>query len=204
MVNITLSNSSMTPTLVAGTGVNGSLPNMLTNPNGIFVNPTLDLYVADSGNDRVQMFSHGDSNATTVVGNGASGTISLNHPQAVVLDALDVLFIADTMNHRVVASGSGGFRCIIGCGGTSGSAPNELNIPVSMSFDRDGNLFVVDQGNARIQQFGMNVVACGKFMNYLTRTIARSILSRSRDLIQPSSIVSLCDVGTERDHRRRQ
>ena len=194
----------MIPTLVAGTGVNGSLPNMLTNPHGIFVNPTLDLYVADSGNDRVQMFSHGDSNAMTVAGNGASGTISLNHPQAVVLDALDVLFIADTMSHRIVASGSSGFRCIIGCGGTSGSAPNELNTPVSMSFDRDGNLFVVDQGNARIQQFGMNVVACRKFMKYSTRSIARSILSRSRDFLQPSSIVSLRDVGSERGHHRRQ
>ena len=165
VVNITMSNSLMTPTLVAGTGASGSLSNMLSDPHGIFVHPTLDLYVADSGNNRIQVFSHGDPNAMTVAGDGALGTISLNHPQAVILDALDVLFIVDTMNHRIVASGPGGFRCIIGCAATSGSAANELNTPVSMSFDRDGNLFVVDQGNARIQKFDMLVVACRTFMH---------------------------------------
>ena len=164
VVNISLSSPATTPVIVAGTGVSGSSPNVLNNPNGIFVNPTLDLYVADSGNNRIQMFLYGASNATTVVGNGATGTISLNQPRAVVLDALDVLFIADTMNHRIVASGSGGFRCILGCGGTAGSAANELNIPVSLSFDRDGNLFVVDQGNARMQKFDMQTITCRKLI----------------------------------------
>ena len=136
---------------------------MLSDPHGIFVNPALDLYVADSGNNRIQMLQHGGSNATTVAGNGAPGTISLNQPRAVILDALDVLFIADTMNHRIVASGPVGFRCIVGCGGTAGSLANELNSPVSLSFDRDGNLLVVDQGNARIQTFSVATHSCRKF-----------------------------------------
>ena len=137
---------------------------MVSNPCGIFVNPTFDLYVADSGNNRIQMFPYGASNAITVAGNGATGTISLNQPRAIILDALDVLFIADTMNHRIVASGSSGFRCILGCGGTAGSAADQLNSPVSLSFDRDGNLFVVDQGNARLQKFDMQIVACRRLI----------------------------------------
>ena len=164
VVNISLSNLATTPVLVAGTGVNGSSPDTVSNPNGIFVNPALDLYVADSGNNRIQMFPYGNPNAITVAGNGATGTISLNQPRAIILDALDVLFIADTMNHRIVASGSGGFRCILGCGGTAGSSGNELITPVSLSFDRDGNLFVVDQGNARLQKFDMQNIACRKLV----------------------------------------
>ena len=164
VVNISLNSPATTSVVVAGTGVSGSSPNMLNNPCGIFVNPALDLYVADSGNNRIQMFPYGNPNAITVAGNGAPGTISLNQPWAVILDALDALFIADTMNHRIVASGSGGFRCILECGGTAGSSGNELNSPVSLSFDRGGNLFVVDQGNARIQKFDMQVVTCRKLI----------------------------------------
>ena len=167
VVNISLSNLSTTLVAVAGTGMNGSSPDMVSNPCGIFVNPTLDLYVADSGNNRIQMFLYGASNAMTMAGNGAPGTISLNQPRAVILDALDVLFIADTMNHRIVASGSGGFRCIVGCGGTAGSAADQLNTPVSLSFDRDGNLFVVDQGNARLQKFDMQTIACRKLVLHI-------------------------------------
>ena len=167
VVNISLNSPATTPVVVAGTGVSGSSLSMLNNPYGIFINPTLDLYVADSGNNRIQMFTQGNPNAITVAGNGATGTISLNQPHAVILDALDVLFIADTMNHRIVASGAGGFRCILGCDGTAGSSANELNSPVSLSFDRDGNLFVVDQGNARLQKFDMQNIACRKLVSSL-------------------------------------
>ena len=181
VVNISLNSPATTPVVVAGTGVSGSSPNMLNNPCGIFVNPTLDLYVADSGNNRIQMFLYGASNVTTMAGNGAPGTISLNQPRAVILDALDVLFIADTMNHRIVASGSGGFRCIVGCGGTAGSAANELNIPVSLSFDRDGNLFVVDQGNARLQKFDMQTITCRKLMSHIRSNSRMNERPRSND-----------------------
>ena len=163
VVSLSLVNPPTTPTLVAGTGASGSSPDMLNNPYGIFVNAALDLYVADSSNNRIQMFPHGCLNATTVAGDGAPDTVALNQPRAVVLDAVGVLFIVDTMNHRIVASGPNGFRCIIGCTGANGSAVNQLNIPVSLSFDRDGNLLVVDQGNARIQNFSLASNSCRKF-----------------------------------------
>ena len=147
---------------MASTGANGSSPDMLSDPYGIFVNAALDLHVADSGNNRIQMFPHGASNATTVAGDGAPDTVALNQPRAVVLDAVGVLFIVDTMNHRIVALGRNEFRCIVGCAGVNGSAANQLNIPVSLSFDRDGNLLVVDQGNARIQNFSLASNSCRK------------------------------------------
>ncbi|CAF1690473.1 unnamed protein product, partial [Adineta ricciae] len=36
---------------------------------------------------------------------------------------------------------------------TTGSASNQLNFPTTLNFDSYGNLFVVDQNNARIQKF---------------------------------------------------
>ncbi len=85
---------------------------MLYNPNGIFVDNNFNLYVADTGNHRIQFFQSGQLTATTVVGKGAPGTISLYNPTDVLLDADGYLFIVDSGNYRIVGSASNGFRCI--------------------------------------------------------------------------------------------
>ena len=48
-----------TSTVVAGNGTNGSASYLLSAPAGIFVTTSFSLYVADSGNDRVQLFLSG-------------------------------------------------------------------------------------------------------------------------------------------------
>ena len=88
-------NDTNTSLTVAGTGSSGSLSNMLSFPKGIFASNSFDLYVADCGNDRIQLFQFGQSNATTIAINGSSGTITLNCPTGIVLDANGYLFIAD-------------------------------------------------------------------------------------------------------------
>jgi hypothetical protein len=55
--------------VAAGTGCIGSSSNMLYQPHGIFVDISFDLYVADSGNNRIQLFRPGQLNATSVAGN---------------------------------------------------------------------------------------------------------------------------------------
>ena len=82
-----LQSSSSELTIVGGMGCPGSAPNMLNNPRGIFVTTDLDLYVVDDGNNRVQLFRRGELNATTVQINGWNGTITLNGPTDVTLDA---------------------------------------------------------------------------------------------------------------------
>ena len=153
--------TSGTMTIVAGTGCPGSTADMLHDPNGIFVTTNLDLYVADCYNDRIQLFRLGQMIGTTVVGNGSNQTIQLRYPTGIVLDADGYLFIVDNNNHRIVGSGPGGFRCVVGCFG-SGASPNQLSYPRKMSFDREGNIFVADQYNDRIQKFLLSNNSCGK------------------------------------------
>lgn len=152
--------------LVAGTGCPGITSNMLYNPQGIFVHTNLSLYVADCGNDRIQVFHYQNLSGTTVAGNGAPGTTVLNCPTDVVLDGDQNLFIVDQSNHRILRSLPSGFQCIIGCSGW-GSAPNQLNTPTSMVFDSDGNIFVIDRGNNRIQKFLLLTNECGKYSSDL-------------------------------------
>ena len=150
---LVLNDSLGTNKTIAGGEASGSSSTQLSNPKGIFVSTNYSLYVADFGNGRVQLFLSGHTNAITVAGTGAPGTIDLINPSAVVLDADGYLFIVDKNNSRVVGSGPDGFRCILACSGSSGSEPNQLRMPSSLSFDSHGNIFVTDRGNKRIQKF---------------------------------------------------
>jgi hypothetical protein len=161
VVKIWLNDSVTIPTTIAGTGASGSTANALSYPYGIFVDINFDLYVADANNNRIQLFSLGQSNAKTVAGNGALGTVTLSWPTGVVLDADNYLFIVDQNNHRIVGSGPNGFQCLVGCYG-GGSASYQLYYPQSMAFDSYGNIFVADRSNNRIQKFVLDTKFCGK------------------------------------------
>lgn len=158
-----LDESGMTSTLAAGTSTAGSAPDQLDRPYGIFVDVNFDLYVADCGNHRIQLFPFGQQNGITVAGaESADITITLTCPNGVVLDADRYLFIVDYGNHRIIGSGPGGYRCVVGCDGQGGSQSNQLSHPFTLSFDRDGNIFVSDPTNDRIQKFVLSTNSCGK------------------------------------------
>jgi hypothetical protein len=139
--------------LVAGNGTIGSGPNMLHEPRGIFVDTPLNLYVADCYNDRIQLFAPGQSNGTTLLGNGAPGTINVSCPNSVVLDADGHLFVVDYTNNRIIGWRPNGYQCIAACSGSSGSSAAHLNGPFVLYFDSYGNIFVSDTVNDRVQKF---------------------------------------------------
>ena len=154
-------------TIIAGIGCSGSTANMLNRPQGIFVDINFDLYVADSGNNRIQLFRPGQLNGITVAGTGSLNvTIALSYPTGVVLDGDGYLFIADNGNSRIVGSGPNGFRCIVGCSSVNGSTADQLSYPATLSFDSFGNIYVADYGNYRVQKFLLLTKSAGKSVNY--------------------------------------
>jgi hypothetical protein len=162
VIKRSLNSSDYQTTTVAGGSCPGFFPDMLYSPHGIFVDINFNLYVADSRNNRIQMFQSGQSSATTVAGRGAPGTIELSYPSDVVLDADGFLFIVDSNNERIIGSGLFGFRCVVGCSGTFGSSSDQLAYPQNMAFDSYGNIFVVDTENNRIQKFILMTNSCSK------------------------------------------
>jgi tripartite motif-containing protein 71 len=137
---------------VAGTGSFGSASNMLEKPAGIFVTLNFDLYVADCGNDRVQLFKSDQLNGLTVAGKSAIVSIELNCPTAVFLDADGYLFIVHYGNHRIVGSGPNGFFCLFGCSNIKDAAFYQLKYPEVAVFDSYGNIYVAGRDNNRIQK----------------------------------------------------
>jgi hypothetical protein len=162
VVKISLDDKNATEIIVAGTGLPGGKPSELNGPWGIFIDTNFDLYVADTANNRIQIFRPGELNGTTVAGNGIPNDLGLAFPTDVVLDANGYLYIGDNYHGRVIRSGYGGFQCVIGCSGSTGSAPHELLNAYSLRFDSQGNLYVADEFNNRIQKFTLASGSCGK------------------------------------------
>lgn len=155
-----LNDSTNTLITMFGTGCSGSTSTMLNRPVGIFVDAHLNLYVADSGNNRIQLFPLEQSNAITVAGNGSGDPFPLDTPTAIVLDADGNFFIVDQKNHRIVRSGPNGFECIIGCAHYNNATVDQLNFPRTLSFDSYGNIFVINNDNKRIQKFLLATNTC--------------------------------------------
>jgi sugar lactone lactonase YvrE len=167
VVKTSLNTSSNATIIAAGNGTYGSLPNMLYGPTGIFVDENFNLYVADCFNNRIQGFKSGYVNGTTVITNGSTGTITLNNPTDVTLDGDGYLFIVDCLNNRVIGSSPTGYRCIVGCSGSSGNQSNQLNGPRGMAFDSAGNIYVTDTSNKRVQKFYLVSNISGELLVYL-------------------------------------
>ncbi len=173
--------------LVAGNETGEATSYSLQYPHGIFVDIELNLYVADSGNNRIQLFRYGSTNGTTVAGNRALKEFGLNYPTGIVLDADGYLFIIDRNNRRIIRSEINGFICIIGCPEPNGlyfyssffnniyysfsydsHAHHGLHGPHVLWFDSYGNLFVLDHehepiNNCRVQKFSLSTNSCGMF-----------------------------------------
>jgi sugar lactone lactonase YvrE len=93
-------------TLVAGssTGVFGDTSTLLYQPIGVALDSASNMFVADSGNHRIQLFLAGQSNGTTVAGiKGSPGSSpgQLNTPFWAVVDDQRNIYVSGNNNNRV-------------------------------------------------------------------------------------------------------
>ncbi|MEO7804525.1 MAG: NHL repeat-containing protein, partial [Actinomycetota bacterium] len=144
----------------------------LNSPIGLAVDPSNNLYIADSGNNRVRKVS-ASGFISTLAGNGTAGfsgdsslavIAQLNSPSGVAADAMGNVFIADTNNHRVrqvtvglviTTMAGNGFAGYSGDGGPAAAA--QLNSPFGLAVDSLGSVYVADRDNHRVRQLKLFV-----------------------------------------------
>ncbi|CAF0744304.1 unnamed protein product [Adineta steineri] len=144
-------------TLVAGGNGKGNLRNQFNNPGKIFVDEDYSVYVLDEANHRVMKWKKDAKEGIVVAGGNGRGfdLNQLTYPSGLVVDNLGRIIIADTWNHRIIrwCEGDTNGSIVLGGNGNGGSKPNELYLPKGVLFDIEGNLYVVDCSNHRIQKY---------------------------------------------------
>jgi sugar lactone lactonase YvrE len=140
--------------------LNGS--NALFNsPKGITIDGSGNLYVSDTGNNRIRKIdpSH---NVTTIAGSGAAGAVdstgtnaSFKNPRGIIRDSSGNLYVADQGNRKIrKISTSGVVTTIAGSGpdanGNGTSA--RFYAPYGVGADINGNVFVADTNNNLIRK----------------------------------------------------
>ena len=131
-------------------------------PVGIAVDSSSgNVYVADTANHRIQVFS---SNGTFIIsewGRFGGGNGSFNHPQGIAVDQEGNVYVADTANNRIqVFSSNGTFISKWGRFGGAGLGNDTLKFPADIAVDSSsGNVYVADTANNRIQVFSNSTMA---------------------------------------------
>jgi hypothetical protein len=143
----------------------------LNEPAGLAVDAAGNLYIADFANYRVRMVTASTDNISTVAGNGTRGnsgsdgdgglatSAQLWGAVGLAVDGVGDIYIADEFSDRIrkVAASSGNITTVAGTGtagynGDDISARSaELNVPLAVSVDPSGNLYIADDANNRIR-----------------------------------------------------
>jgi trimeric autotransporter adhesin len=158
----------------AGSGTAGYAGNgdtathgMLNDPQGMAIDASGNMYIADAGNHVIRKVAAGTHIMTTFAGTGTLGytgnggaatAARLFNPTGVAMDASGNLYIADFFNNAVrKVSVSGTISAFAGTGaaGNSGdgsaAAAATMSLPASVSVDMSGNVYIADQGNNNIR-----------------------------------------------------
>ncbi|CAF3454118.1 unnamed protein product, partial [Rotaria socialis] len=146
-------------TLVAGGNEQGNEPNQLNVPKYLFVDRDHSVYVSDANNNRVVKWNKGAKKGIVVAGGQGAGSAltQLSLPSKIFVDTLGTLYVADSLNHRVMRWTQRDKKqgAVVVGGNGEGEGANQFDGPVGLSFDRHGNLYVVDHYNNRVQRFSI-------------------------------------------------
>lgn len=142
---------------IGTTGTAGSGPLQFYGPRRIAIDGTT-LYVADSGNHRVQVLNVANPAAPVLLGTlGVAGekgwdSTHFNYPSGVAVDA-QYLYVADSWNNRVQVFRRDTLAYVATLGSGWGSANDQFSTPTDVAVDAAGTIYVADLDNCRVQVF---------------------------------------------------
>jgi sugar lactone lactonase YvrE len=129
---------------VAGNGTNGTAATNTGSPLGVQVGADDTVYVLEFGNHRISKWGPGATQGIVVAGSttnqSGSGLDRLNQPHSFYLHDDGRVTVADYNNNRVIQFPSGSTA------NTSGTVLVSVTLPMAVTFDPAGNLYVGTAG----------------------------------------------------------
>jgi sugar lactone lactonase YvrE len=158
-------------------GISGGGAGQLDQPEGVTTDSSGDVYVVDSGNERVDEFSAAGA-FIKAFGSTGYGAGQFEGPEGVATDSSGDVYVADSFNNRIDEfSAAGAFIKAYGWGvvdgldqfetctstcqqGGQGGGAGQLDSPDGVAIDSSGDVYVSDGANERVDEFS----AAGAFI----------------------------------------
>ncbi|MDX6635885.1 MAG: hypothetical protein QOF06_2088 [Solirubrobacterales bacterium] len=163
----------------------------LKNPTDTAIDAAGNVWVVDSGNDRIVQYNEEGEFIREAGGKGSTGG-NLSSPSAIAIDSAGSIDVTDTANNRVARfNSSGAFISVIGSNvnktkveaggttleknlctaasgnvcqaGTAGSGEGEISEPIGITTTGGQNFFVVERATNRVEKLSPQAEVLAKF-----------------------------------------
>jgi sugar lactone lactonase YvrE len=138
------------PTLVHHFGGDGTAPGEFNRAEGLGIDAQDRIYVADSCNHRIQIFS-ADGQFLATYGKPGSAPGEMSYPYDVRVDAQGFQYVCEFGNSRIQIFNPQ--NKLVEVLGGPGAAMHQMSNPWAIALDSRGNLYVADAGNHRVLKF---------------------------------------------------
>lgn len=177
-----------TPPLVFGSqfGKAGTANGQFATPKGVALDASKNIWVVDSGNNRLEKFSP-TGVFIAAYGSGGAGNGQFSGPTDIAINpSSGNIYVSDTGNNRIEQFTSSG--TFVKAFGTLGSGNGQLNGPLGLTLDASGNVWVLDAGNKRVEEFSSS----GAYMSVIN---GYGVLSSPKGIAVSGSTVYVSETS---------
>lgn len=133
-------------------GKGGEKVGELRAPNAVTLDKNNNIFVCDTGNQRIQKFSKKGKFIKVINGSDKEnvGSVFVN-PRGIGFDSRGILYVVDNMSHMVYGFDSKGKKLFTM--GSMGSDNNQFYLPNGLYIDDNDQLYITDTLNQRIANY---------------------------------------------------